>query len=536
MLGRPAVSVHVDVEGESHSSSAVVRSLPTATRRWRRTGRRAEGGLGGADQADVAGLGRRRRRRRDRAGQAGRQRSPGRARRQRRRRPPRRGSAGEAAPIRGPLRSRSRAPRPVPWPERNDRVNRAAVRRATGTVVGDDREHRSTPTSESHDAVIAEALRVIDQALGRVSGRELVSSGEVADLLLDVRTLLTPSPPNRSEHVHSRSRSIPVPVEELFAWHERDGALDRLLPPWKRYRVIERHGTIHERDRVRLRIDAAGVSPLGRRAHRLPRHESSSIARQRPGAPLGTHPPIPRRRTVRQRDRGHSRLRGPVGPARQLVVRRHLRGCSLPPSPHAERPGAAVTAPRPSSMRIAVTGSSGVVGRDLVPFLTTAGHQVDRLCAGGPVPADLLGSRRRLSTPSGWTASTPSSTSPARVRPPWTRSRRRRIRGSRINGTRLLSETLAGSAAAARARVGLGRRLLRRSRRPVVDETCRREKVLATMCAGWEGPRDRIVRKPCRQVRNGVVFSARGGALPTWVRPFRLGLGGRIGSGEQYVS
>lgn len=46
-------------------------------------------------------------------------------------------------------------------------------------------------TSEAQDAVIAEALTVIDQSLRKVMGRELVSSGEVADLLLDVRMLLT---------------------------------------------------------------------------------------------------------------------------------------------------------------------------------------------------------------------------------------------------------------------------------------------------------------------------------------------------------
>jgi hypothetical protein len=45
--------------------------------------------------------------------------------------------------------------------------------------------------AETQQAVIAEALAVIDQALGQMMGRELVSSGEVADLLLDVRTLLT---------------------------------------------------------------------------------------------------------------------------------------------------------------------------------------------------------------------------------------------------------------------------------------------------------------------------------------------------------
>jgi len=53
-----------------------------------------------------------------------------------------------------------------------------------------DRHHNA----ESHDAVIAEALTVIDQSLRKIMGRELVSSGEVADLLLDVRMLLTSVP------------------------------------------------------------------------------------------------------------------------------------------------------------------------------------------------------------------------------------------------------------------------------------------------------------------------------------------------------
>lgn len=52
----------------------------------------------------------------------------------------------------------------------------------------------AAPGSESQDAVIAEAITIIDQALGQMMSRELVSSGEVADLLLDVRTLLTAAP------------------------------------------------------------------------------------------------------------------------------------------------------------------------------------------------------------------------------------------------------------------------------------------------------------------------------------------------------
>jgi len=46
----------------------------------------------------------------------------------------------------------------------------------------------------SNEAVITEALSVIDGALAKMMQRELVSTGEVADLLLDVRSLLTTEP------------------------------------------------------------------------------------------------------------------------------------------------------------------------------------------------------------------------------------------------------------------------------------------------------------------------------------------------------
>lgn len=53
----------------------------------------------------------------------------------------------------------------------------------------------------NNEAVITEALSVIDGALARMMQRELVSTGEVADLLLDVRTLLTTEPASLVETV-----------------------------------------------------------------------------------------------------------------------------------------------------------------------------------------------------------------------------------------------------------------------------------------------------------------------------------------------
>ncbi|CAN5581608.1 MAG: hypothetical protein H0X61_08135 [Acidimicrobiia bacterium] len=52
-------------------------------------------------------------------------------------------------------------------------------------------EQTERPSADLQDAVITEALDVIDQALAKMFQRELISSGEVADVLLDVRTALT---------------------------------------------------------------------------------------------------------------------------------------------------------------------------------------------------------------------------------------------------------------------------------------------------------------------------------------------------------
>jgi hypothetical protein len=55
------------------------------------------------------------------------------------------------------------------------------------------RADEETPMTDTNDAVISEALSVIDKALSQMMSRELVSSGEVTDVLLDVRSLLTPA-------------------------------------------------------------------------------------------------------------------------------------------------------------------------------------------------------------------------------------------------------------------------------------------------------------------------------------------------------
>ena len=60
----------------------------------------------------------------------------------------------------------------------------------------------------------------------------------------------------------------PVPVEALFAWHERDGAFERLSPPWDRPKVLEHTGGIRDGAKVVLQVQAGPVPTTWTLEHR----------------------------------------------------------------------------------------------------------------------------------------------------------------------------------------------------------------------------------------------------------------------------
>ncbi|HET7239743.1 MAG TPA: SRPBCC family protein, partial [Gemmatimonadales bacterium] len=57
-----------------------------------------------------------------------------------------------------------------------------------------------------------------------------------------------------------RSVTVPVDAEEAFAWHDRAGALERLIPPWERVEILERSGGIADGARVVVRVHQGPVS------------------------------------------------------------------------------------------------------------------------------------------------------------------------------------------------------------------------------------------------------------------------------------
>jgi len=194
-------------------------------------------------------------------------------------------------------------------------------------------------------------------------------------------------------------------------------------------------------------------------------------------------------------------------------------------------------------MQIAVSGSSGLVGSALLPFLTTGGHRVTRLvrkAAGGDEVAwDIAQGVKELPRLEGVDAVVHlAGENIAAGR--WTAARKEEIRRSRVEGTRRLSESLARlsrrpkvlvSASAVGFYGNRGNEILHEDSTPGRD-------FLAQVCRDWEAATEPASRAGIRavQLRFGMILSPAGGALKKMLLPFKLGAGGRIGSGTQYVS
>jgi uncharacterized protein len=197
-------------------------------------------------------------------------------------------------------------------------------------------------------------------------------------------------------------------------------------------------------------------------------------------------------------------------------------------------------------MRVAVTGSSGLIGTALVAALRADGHEVIRLVRSGPHAQDALvwdpGAERGGLDPAALDGVTAvvhlAGAGIADKR--WTESYQAEIRNSRIQGTR----ALVGALAAMAAPPGV---LLAGSAIGWYGDTGGREVTesdpagrgfLPELVRDWEAAAGEAAGAGTRVVtlRSGIVLSPGGGMLGRLLPLFRLGLGGRIGSGRQVMS
>ncbi len=196
-------------------------------------------------------------------------------------------------------------------------------------------------------------------------------------------------------------------------------------------------------------------------------------------------------------------------------------------------------------MKILVTGSTGLIGSSLVPLLIANGHAVTRLVRSKPRPDaaeiywDPAAGTVAMNDLEGMDAVVHlAGESIAGGR--WTTQKKLRIQASRVKGTSVLAEHLAPLrqppkvivCASAIGYYG------DRGEEVLQEESAPGSGFLADTCRNWEAAAEPMVRRGIRVVhlRTGVVLSSGGGALGKMLLPFRMGLGGKVGSGRQYMS
>jgi len=328
-------------------------------------------------------------------------------------------------------------------------------------------------------------------------------------------------------------------LSEVFAWHGRPGAITRLTPPWQPVRVLQEARSLwdgqavlglpgglrwvagHQPDSYdppNMFADVLESSPLAAVLSWRHRHQFASAGERATLVTDVVDTPLPERML------------------RSMFVYRHRQLAD----DLAAQARARVWGPDP--LTIAVTGSGGLIGTALTALLTTGGHRVIRLVRRAPANE---GERQwRPEEPGPMLLSGVDAVihlAGASIGGRFTPDRKREIRQSRITPTRRLAELAATAAPGLQAFVtasAIGLYGPDRGDEVLTEASPRGEGFLADVVADWEEASTPAAAAGIRtvQVRTGIVQSPRGGMLRLLSPLFAAGLGGRLGSGKQWLA
>jgi NAD dependent epimerase/dehydratase family enzyme/ligand-binding SRPBCC domain-containing protein len=355
------------------------------------------------------------------------------------------------------------------------------------------------------------------------------------------------------------SSVVDAGLADVFSWHARPGAITRLTPPWQPVRVMREAGSLR---------DGRAVLGLPAGLHWVAAHQPDSY--DPPHVFADSLASLPLSAVLPWR---HTHQFSPVGERATLVTdvvdtplpARILRSMFVYRHRQLAADLAALARARavcPGPLTVAVTGSGGLIGTALTALLTTSGHRVIRLV-------------RRLPRHAGERYWRPEDPGPellkgidavihlagASIGGRFTPDRKAGIRDSRILPTRRLAELAAATAAASGAAApgaaapgaaSPGAPSLRafvtasavgiygpdRGEEILTEASPRGEGFLADVVADWEDATAPAAAAGIRtvRVRTGLVQTPRGGMLRLLSPLFEAGLGGRLGSGKQWLA
>jgi uncharacterized protein len=193
-------------------------------------------------------------------------------------------------------------------------------------------------------------------------------------------------------------------------------------------------------------------------------------------------------------------------------------------------------------MRIAVTGATGFIGRELCAALMRDGHQVVALTRDSRRAQAVLPGAAVVA----WGDPPPAlprvegvvNLAGESIAGRWSDEKKRRLRESRVAGTRRLVEAIAAAAERPAALVSVSAVGFYgdRGEEELTEASEAGGDFLAQLCREWEAEAERAEGLGLRvaRLRLGVVLDRDGGALAQMLTPFRLGAGGPLGSGRQW--
>lgn len=350
--------------------------------------------------------------------------------------------------------------------------------------------------------------------------------------------------------------TVPHPIDEVFAWHERPGALVRLCPPWNSSVASPSSDGLEVGSKATLRLDIPGT--LGKFGlHWVAEHVA--LERGRSFTDIMASGPLRSWRHQHDFDPAEGgrsttitdsiEFRGPI-PGLDALVGPVIRKVLADNFAYRERQltadlafHAAHGGPR---RVIAVAGASGMIGTQLCALLSTGGHDVRRLVrrpataadeiswdpATGVLDVDDLADVDIVVHLGGRT-----------IGGRFTAANKREMRDSRIDSTNLLAGVIAELATRGRditfvCGSAIGIYGAHRGDELLDEHSTSGDDFLAELCTDWERATDIAAEAGARvvNVRTGIVQSPNGGALGQQLPLFRAGLGGRLGNGKQWVS
>ncbi|MEN8136139.1 MAG: TIGR01777 family oxidoreductase [Thermodesulfobacteriota bacterium] len=193
-------------------------------------------------------------------------------------------------------------------------------------------------------------------------------------------------------------------------------------------------------------------------------------------------------------------------------------------------------------MQILISGASGLIGKEIANSLAEQGHQIvslQRKSAATTPYWDIeneiieLGANQKIDVVINLAGE---SIADGR----WNQQKKAKIKNSRVKGTKLLAEYF--SRANYQPKVFISASAIGfygdRGDEKLSEESRKGTGFLSDVCYQWEGATTKAAQSGIRvaNIRSGIVLSLKGGALKKMLPPFKMGLGGIIGTGKQYIS